>query len=84
MRLAILLAACLFLSGCPKRVQPRFPVIETRPPQYIWVCNTHADGTIVCDAVASEKDIPPGYQCVQQDNGVEVCWQEMTLPREQK
>ena len=84
MKLVLLLVACLFLIGCPKR-NHKWPVIDTKPPQYAWVCQTHADGTIVCDAVSSLKDVPSGYDCVQQSNGITACWPiKMTLPREQR
>jgi len=80
----LVLVACLFLAGCPKKI-PSHPVIESAPPQYIWVCNNHADETIVCDAVPELKDVPSGYECIYQLNGITACWpNEMTLPREQK
>ena len=72
-RLLVLLIFSLFLSGCPKKIQTH-PVIDTRPPQYIWVCQTHKDGTIVCDAVSELKDVPLNSDCVYQDNGVTSCW----------
>lgn len=81
----VVLLTALFLFGCPKREIARFPVVETAPPSYIWVCNTHADGTTVCDAVPTLKDVPSGYECVYQSNGITACWpNKMTLPREQR
>ncbi len=80
----LILIAVLFLSGCPKRVEPRYPVVTTQPPKYIWVCKQLV-GFQRCDAVASKKDVPSGYDCVTQSDGMEVCWEnKMTHPREQK
>lgn len=73
--LLLVFVVALVLSGCQKRVLLTHPVIETQPPKYIWVCDTHIDGVINCKAVARWQDVPTDHSdCVVQDNSVLVCW----------
>ncbi len=79
----LLVVLIAYLTACAPHVRPKYPVISTLPPSYIWVCNEHG-GTTVCDAVPRLEDVPSGYECVYQSNGITACWPQMTAPREQK